>query len=484
MDESALCTLLEQLLALPKESEWLEFKHNNSDPRAIGEYISALSNSAVVQERDPAFVIWGIEDGSTKLLGTMFTPAKIKIGGQALEMWLQQKLHPAPLFTFYSFDYNGLPTVILSIRPIRNMPVKFDGIAYTRIGSHKTRLEDHPERLKEFWRHAVSSVFEEQIAKDKLSGDDVLLLLDYPSYFDLVKLPLPDREAVLNRLLSEKLIAKKPDLSFDVTNLGAILFAKRLSDFPSLSRKAIRIVFYKDKTRIQTLKERIFEKGYAAGFQELILYLNDQLPASEKIGQALREEQKTFPEIAVRELVANALFHQDLSSTGDGPMVEVFSDRIEITNPGTPLVDLLRIIDEPPRSRNEKMASCMRRFQICEERGTGIDKVVNAVEHSHLPAPEFVMTQHHFKAVLFASRQLSTMAKEDKVRACYQHACLCQVNQTDMTNSSLRSRFAIAEENYPMVTRIINDALDAKLIKLRDPSSKSKRFARYWPFWA
>lgn len=484
MQEHALLKLLEQLLALPRESEWLEFKHNNSDPHAIGEYISALSNSAVVHGRDPAFVVWGIEDGTANIVGTTFDLVKAKIGGQALEMWLQQKLRPAPLFTFHSFKYNGLPMVILSIRPIKDSPVKFEGVAYTRIGSHKTRLEDHHERLKDFWRHAVAGVFEEQIAKDNLSADDVLMLLDYPAYFDLISLALPDRPAVLDRLNAESFIVKQADQSFDVTNLGAILFAKKLSDFPSLSRKAIRVVFYQDKTRIKTSKERVFERGYAAGFREVVSYLNDQLPTSEKIGAALREERKPFPEISVRELVANALFHQDLSSTGDSPMVEVFSDRIEITNPGTPLVDLLRIIDEPPRSRNEKMAACMRRFHICEERGTGIDKVVNAAEHSHLPAPEFVVTQNHFKAILFADRPLSAMPKEDKIRACYQHACLCHVNQVDMTNSSLRSRFAISEQNYPMVTRIINDTLDAKLIKLRDPSSKSKKFACYLPFWA
>jgi ATP-dependent DNA helicase RecG len=193
MQEKALCKLLEQLLALPKESEWLEFKHNNSDPRAIGEYISSLSNSAVVQKRDPAFVVWGIEDGSTNVVGTKFDPASAKIGSQALEMWLQQKLRPAPLFTFHSFNYNGVPVVILSIRSIKDMPVKFDGIAYTRIGSHTTRLEDHPERLKEFWRHAIAGVFEEQIAAGNLSADEVLKLLDYPSYFDLVSEALTER---------------------------------------------------------------------------------------------------------------------------------------------------------------------------------------------------------------------------------------------------------------------------------------------------
>ena len=84
--------------------------------------------------------------------------------------------------------------------------------------------------------------------------------------------------------------------------------------------------------------------------------------------------------------MANALIHQDFSLTGTGPTVEIFADRIEVTNPGTPLIDTLRFIDEPPQSRNETLAATMRRLNICEERGSGIDKVISQVELYQLPA--------------------------------------------------------------------------------------------------
>ena len=66
----------------------------------------------------------------------------------------------------------------------------------------------------------------------------------------------------------------------------------------------------------------------------MVGYINGLLPTNEVIGQALRRTVPMFPELAVRELVANALIHQDFSVTGAGPMVEIFADRIEITNPG------------------------------------------------------------------------------------------------------------------------------------------------------
>lgn len=116
-----------------------------------------------------------------------------------------------------------------------------------------------------------------------------------------------------------------------------------------------------------------------------------------------------YPPLAIRELVANALIHQDFNLTGTGPMIEIFSDRIEITNPGVPLIDTLRFIDEPPISRNEILASLMRRLNICEERGSGIDKVIFQVEMFQLPAPDFQVTSNHTKAILYAPKDLAGM---------------------------------------------------------------------------
>ena len=82
-------------------------------------------------------------------------------------------------------------------------------------------------------------------------------------------------------------------------------------------------------------------------------------------------------ELAIRELVANALLHQDFAVTDTGPMVEIFEDRLGITNPGLPLVEVDRFLDSPPRSRNEGIATLMMRVNICEGRGRGIDKVVS-----------------------------------------------------------------------------------------------------------
>ncbi len=243
------------------------------------------------------------------------------------------------------------------------------------------------------------------------------------------------------------------------------------------------MIQYAGTGRIETLKEQVSAKGYANGFEGLIGFINGLLPSNEVIEQALRKTVPMFPELAVRELVANALIHQDFFITGAGPMVEIFDDRVEITNPGEPLVDIQRFVDTPPRSRNETLASLLRRFGICEERGSGIDKVVFQVELFQLPAPLFEAPEGFTRTMLFAHRPLADMDKSDRVHTCYLHACLRYVTRQPMTNASVRKRFGIAEKNAATASRLLNEAVEAELIIIQDPDAGT-RGRRYLPFWA
>ena len=260
------------------------------------------------------------------------------------------------------------------------------------------------------------------------------------------------------------------------------MFARNLDGFPRLKRKALRTVQYSGKGRIKALKEREEIKGYASGFDGLISYITGLLPANEVIGSALRQTLPMFPELAVRELVANALIHQDFFVTGAGPMVEIFDDRIEITNPGEPLVDTERFLDTPPKSRNEALASLMRRFGICEERGSGIDKVVLEVEMAQLPPPLFEAPEGFTRSMLFAYKPITHLSRKDRQRACYLHACLKYITGDFLTNGSLRERFGIEDRNKASASRYIREAMEGGLIKPHDEGA-SRRWMKYVPFW-
>lgn len=234
---------------------------------------------------------------------------------------------------------------------------------------------------------------------------------------------------------------------------------------------------------MQTLREQEGLRGYAAGFEGLIGFVNNLLPVNEVIGQALRKSVPMYPELAIRELVANALIHQDLSITGSGPMVEIFDDRMEITNPGTPLMEPQRMLDHPPRSRNESLASLMRLIGVCEERGSGVDKVVSQAEMYQLPAPAFEIVGDSMRATLFAPRPLARMDRDDRIRAVYLHACLRYVQREHMTNTSLRQRFGIDPKNSAMASRLLKEALAAGVVRLEDEQAPPK-LRRYVPHWA
>ena len=484
MDEAQGKHLLDSLLRHQRETEWVEFKENDAEPKSIGEYISALSNAAALHHERAGYIVWGVNDNSRIVAGTTFQPRDRKVGNEELESWLHHHLTPRVDFRIHDFLYDRKPVVVFEIPPCLHTPVRFDDTEYIRVGTYKKKLRDYPEKERTLWSLASQRTFEKGVALSSCGGDLVLARLDYPRFFELMGQNLPsNKSGILERLERDSLIIPAGQDRWDISNLGAVLFAKNLGDFEPSARKAVRVIVYHGKNRSHTKREQEGALGYAAGFQRLLDYINQQLPQSEEIGRALRREVRLYPELAIRELVANALIHQDFTIRGTGPTIEIFDDRIEITNPGKPLIDTLRFLDEPPQSRNESLAKLMRRLNICEERGTGIDKVISQVELFQLPAPEFRVTESHTIAILYAPKKLTAMEKADKIRACYQHACLQFVSNEQMTNTTLRKRFGIEEQNYSIASRIIADTISIGLIKPHDPASTSRKLAKYLPYW-
>ncbi|CAC9580908.1 Predicted transcriptional regulator containing an HTH domain and an uncharacterized domain shared with the mammalian protein Schlafen [uncultured Gammaproteobacteria bacterium] len=484
-DKEYMVGLLLELVKLPKETEWLEFKLNcASEYEEIGEYISALSNSAALCGKLSAYLIWGVDDNNHNIVGTNFKPSAIKKGNEELENWLLRLIDPKINFNFYEINIEDKLISIMEIMAATERPIQFKNVEYIRIGSYKKKLKDNPQKEKELWKIFDSKPFESLVALNNLADDEVISVIDYPSYFDLLGLPLPsNKREILQSFKAEGMIVKNDASRWDVTNLGAILFAKNLSDFPFLLRKPIRVILYKDNSRIETVKEQVGTKGYAAGFEGLIDFVNGLLPSNEVIEQALRKNVTMYPELAIRELVANAIIHQDFFITGRSVTIEIFMDRIEITNPGAPLININRLLDTPPRSRNERLASFMRRIGVCEERGSGIDRVVFQTEFYQLPAPLFETVEDNTIAVLFAHKPLGKMSKKERIRACYLHSCLKYVNRENMSNATLRERFGVESKNSAKISRYIKEAIDSGEIALLEKDAPPK-MRKYIPFWA
>lgn len=480
--DNRLLALVDDLRRCSSESSWLEFKQSYANPEDIGKYISALSNSARLLDKHFAYILWGIRNGDAAVVGTLFDPG-VTIQQQPLDFWLARRLNPSVSFTFNIIDHPAGRIVVLEIPAASVSPVEFDHAAYIRIGSATPRLSDYPSRLVALWDRLRPYVWEIGIAAQFQTGESVLGKLDVASYFRLTQRAEPSSEAsILAALVDEKLIAQDVGDRWNITNLGAILFAKNLGSFESrIARKGIRFVAYDGHSRADQVTHRYEgQRGYASGFQELVEYIYALLPRNEHIDIAFRTETPLFPSIAIRELVANALIHQDMTITGAGPLIELFKDRMEITNPGVSLIDPNRFIDSAPRSRNEALAALMRRMKICEEQGTGIDKVVTAAELFQLPAPDFRVEDAATKVILYAPRRFASMTPDERVRACFQHAVLKFVSGDRMKNSTLRERFGIKEKNAAQVSVVIKQALKAGLIRPADPERPQSAYVPWW----
>lgn len=481
MDSSALTHILERLVSLPHETEWVEFKHNFHSEEEIGQRLSALSNSASLVNQPFGYLVFGIEDHSHAVLGTSFHAKRHKKGNEELEMWLLNRLNPRIDIECFEFDYDGKHISMYRIPAATDRPVTFLHTAYIRVGSLTKPLIGYPDKEGKLWKKNGMRSLDKTIVKECDSTTEVIKLLSAEPYFDRLHIPIPQStEGIIERFISERFVV--PTISgYGISELGAILLAKDLRDFTNLYRKAMRVIVYKGKSKVETVREKIFEQGYAICFPQMLDWVNGQLPANEEIGRALREDVRMYPEIAMREISANMIIHQDFSVLGF-PMIEIYSDRVEISSPGQPLISTDRFIDEY-QSRNEELADVMRRMGFCEEKGSGMDKAITAIEKYQLPPIKYRVSDIRTTIILSAYKTWAETSKDERVQACYQHACLKYLANEMLTNKSLRERLGVDEKNYPAVSVIIKEALLQGLIKVGTPEGTNRRDIAYIPSW-
>ena len=259
--------------------------------------------------------------------------------------------------------------------------------------------------------------FEEYTALSDLTKEQVLQFLNYKSFFELMEKDVPSTtDSIVNRL-SEYNFCHENHGIWSITNLGALLFARDFKDFPKLRGKEVIVRKYNGTNNRSQEFEQHGTYGYAVGFEGLIDFIMQN--TSRENRDVKREMIPTYPRIAIREFVANALVHQDFGIKGMPVTIEIFSNRLTITNAGAPLNDINRLIDLPPQSRNEELAQTMFLLGICEKRGSGIDRAIAAVEQMYLPAPKFTKSEQHTRVFLYPQKKFKDMTKDGKVSACY-----------------------------------------------------------------
>lgn len=478
----AVAVLRQNLSPVATEPNELDWKSGlSSNKERLVEHLSAFGNHS-----GGGFLAFGI-DSATAIVAGVTQEAVETIINQLANLG-RDALEPPIAIDHAVVDWDGVPLLLVHIPEQRVKPVHRRGksIEHAWVRSGGTTRKASRQEIGAMLTNSRAPRWEELRASPCLALPDLLAQLDLAAICKLLERPLPaDADDTLRWLVEEKMVEPLGDGGY-LTHFGALAAARDLRPFDTLQRKRLRLIRYRGLNKVETIDEMVGQKGYAIGFEGLIAHLKRSLPHSEIIREALRTEVAVYPEIALRELIANAIIHQDFTIAGAGPMIEVFDDRIEFTNPGglLPGKTIDRLIGATPESRNEILAAAFRRYRICEERGTGFQKVVTAAELFGLPPVAFVQAENAFKVILYAPRKFVDMGQSERIEACYQHAVLKYLSSGAMTNTSLRERFKLAESQRSPISRLIRDALEAGRIKRKDPNATSSKFTEYLPYWA
>lgn len=484
ISKSQLIEIIDDCLNLPDETDWVEFKSNFFEYQSLWERICGISNSACLNWKEFGFLIYWVEDSTLNLIWTKFTPESEKVWSAPFEFKLSQDIQPDNIdISINTIDYKNTRLVVFIIPSAIDQPTTFKKKSYIRVWSATTELYKYPDKEQKIWKNTYNKNYEKQIAISWLHEEEVFEYLDIDIFFNLLWVRKPDNsEEICKHLIHDKVIQKSLS-RYDITNLGALLFARNLLSFDSVKRKWVRVVVYDWDDKTADNKSYDGNKWYALWFEELLKYINLLIPSFEKIVDWRRVSKNNYPNIALRELIANALIHQDLSINGTTPIIEIYKNRVEITNPWKPLIEITRFIDFQPQSRNEDLASMMRRMKFCEELWSWVDKVVMSIEKEKLPPPKFEVNDDFTRVTMYSWEDITSLSKEDRVRACFQHCVIKYILKDYMTNTSFRDRMNLEQKQYTVASWIISQTIDAWYIKVLDPENKANRHTKYVPIW-
>lgn len=488
MGEAGGMELIYSLVGYPDETEWIEFKTGNNDPERIGRDISALANAAAYLKRARAYKVWGVEDGTHRLVGTSFDPYHAKgKGNQDLLIWLRTHLSVRASYEFESVVHDGMTFVVLTVEAASSQPICFDRAAYIREGSSTTKLVAGSAKEAKLWERLQSGDFESKVAERDVTLEELEERIDIDAYFRLLEMRRPSHIENAVRFLAEQDIVRFQDNGrFSITNLGALLVGRSLASFAGLRKRVIRVISYCGRDVLDKASDNTFDAGYALSLPAAEQHILTLLPQNERLDGAFRRLEPVYPVRAVRELLCNMVIHQDLADSYSALTVSVFDGRIEFSNPGASLVPTEYMLNASPKSRNVALAGLLRQMHLCEEQGSGWDIVVASCEARHMAAPRVESEEDlGTRVTLYAGDAYSRMKKAERKDAAYWHACLMCARDDAMCNQSLRERFGLdaSRKNTVAISRLIKECCDDGIIKDEDEDVGDK-YRRYLPFWA
>ncbi|MDD5177493.1 MAG: putative DNA binding domain-containing protein [Sterolibacterium sp.] len=404
MDQPALLDTLNRLLAQSRESGCVEFKSNWDHAPDIGQYISALGNTAALEGCDRAWVVWGVDDKTRTVKGTQFNPFTAKgEGNQPLTVWLTQKITPRPDFQFYEIDCPDGRVVMLEIYPPRSAPLAFEGVRYVRIDSNKVSLAKHADKEARLW-----SVLGQ---KEDWSGE----LVPDATLDDLN----PEAIEMARKRFAEYLIKSEPDTSRHeqirqdaaLWDPATLLNKARITKQGRVTRSALLLLGRDEAAHFlapmdakiswvlrdsdsRVVSSQHFGVPFLLSTGKVFAHIRNVTIEHMPDGTLFPTAIPQYDVWVIREALHNCVAHQDYRLGGKINVVES-PDRLVFSNLGQfipPSVEWMLEHQSPPEHyRNQWLIDGMIRLRMIDQVGSGIRRMFETQRERFFPLPDYTI---------------------------------------------------------------------------------------------
>jgi ATP-dependent DNA helicase RecG len=393
VNTAELTALLDRLCAEPRETEWLEFKANRYEPQALGEYLSALANSACLQGRPRGYLAFGIEDGSHAVVGTAFDPQAEKgKGEQLLPLWLSLGLRPNVGFEIHPFTYQGERVVLFEVLPAFDRPVEFYGTAYVRDGTSKTELSKYPEKAGTIWNRRVD--WSAQVCEQASLNDLEPQAIAKARREFATKFPA---QAAAAAGWDDATFLNKAKLTIrgGVTHAALLLLGK--PEAPTLLAPAVaRISWLLKNERNEDLDYEHFGPPFLLNVDKVLARIRNLTVRELPGGTLFPVELTQYDPWVIREALHNCIAHQDYGLRGRVQVVET-PDTLLLTNVGGFLPGRVETVIEQDAPleiyRNPFLAEAMVNLNMIDTQGGGIKRMFMKQRERFFPMPDYDLSQ-------------------------------------------------------------------------------------------
>jgi ATP-dependent DNA helicase RecG len=393
VNTAELTALLDRLCAEPRETEWLEFKANRYEPQALGEYLSALANSACLLGRPRGYLAFGIEDGSHAVVGTTFDPQAEKgKGEQLLPLWLSLGLRPNVGFEIHPFTYQGERVVLFEVLPAFDRPVEFYGTAYVRDGTSKTELSKYPEKARTIWNRRVD--WSAQVCEQASLNDLEPQAIAKARREFATKFPA---QAAAAAGWDDATFLNKAKLTIrgGVTHAALLLLGKPEAS-TLLAPAVARISWLLKNERNEDLDYEHFGPPFLLNVDKVLARIRNLTVRELPGGTLFPVELTQYDPWVIREALHNCIAHQDYGLRGRVQVVET-PDTLLLTNVGGFLPGRVETVIEQDAPleiyRNPFLAEAMVNLNMIDTQGGGIKRMFMKQRERFFPMPDYDLSQ-------------------------------------------------------------------------------------------